>query len=77
MGRQAGPTPRFPISIPCHLSCSFFLPRQRNKIIFQTLAMANHLVGWVATQKQWLLTFLVMLSASTVIIFFIRAIDNS
>ncbi|GMN29316.1 hypothetical protein TIFTF001_002379 [Ficus carica] len=30
-------------------------------------------VGWVASQKRWLLAFLVMLSASTLIAFFIRA----
>ncbi|TQD91345.1 hypothetical protein C1H46_023096 [Malus baccata] len=35
--------------------------------------MTKHYVGWVAAQKRWLLAFLVMLSASTVIAFFIRS----
>uniref|UniRef100_A0A803PFG9 Glycosyl transferase family 1 domain-containing protein n=1 Tax=Cannabis sativa TaxID=3483 RepID=A0A803PFG9_CANSA len=35
--------------------------------------MAKHSVGWVASQKRWLLAFLVMLSVSTLIAFFIRA----
>ena len=35
--------------------------------------MAKHSVGWVASQKGWLLAFLVMLSVSTLIAFFIRA----
>ncbi|KAM6571863.1 hypothetical protein CsatA_015943 [Cannabis sativa] len=35
--------------------------------------MAKHSVGWVASQKWWLLAFLVMLSVSTLIAFFIRA----
>ena len=35
--------------------------------------MAKHSVGWVASQKRWLLAFLVMLSVSTLIAFFVRA----
>jgi hypothetical protein len=39
--------------------------------------MAKHSVGWVASQKRWLLAFLVMLSVSTLIAFFIRAAFDS
>ncbi|XP_015889877.1 uncharacterized protein LOC107424557 [Ziziphus jujuba] len=37
----------------------------------------QHSVGWVASQKRWLLAFLLMLSASTLIAFFIRAAFDS
>lgn len=39
--------------------------------------MAKHSVGWVASQKRWLMAFLVMISVSTLIAFFIRAAFDS
>ncbi|KAL6224563.1 hypothetical protein ACLB2K_003418 [Fragaria x ananassa] len=41
------------------------------------MAKQQHSAGWGASQKRWLLAFLVMLSVSTLIAFFIRAAFDS